>query len=66
MRRVGINSERLTPHSLRHTAISLAIEGGASLTQAQAMARHASPTTTMVYFHNTNRIRDAAEKCVNF
>jgi integrase/recombinase XerD len=66
MRRVGINSDRLTPHSLRHTAISLAIEGGASLAQAQAMARHSSPNTTMVYFHNAQRIKDAAEKCVNF
>jgi len=66
MRRVGINSERLTPHNLRHTAISLAIAGGATLVQAQAMARHSSPNTTMIYFHNVNRIRDAAEKCVNF
>jgi integrase/recombinase XerC/integrase/recombinase XerD len=66
MRRVGIDSDRLTPHSLRHTAISLAIEGGASLIQAQAMARHAKPETTMVYFHNAGRIEKAAEKCVNF
>jgi len=66
MRRVGINSDRLTPHSLRHTAISLAVEGGASLEQTQAMARHASPNTTMVYFHNASRIQKAAEKCVNF
>ncbi len=66
MRRAGMDSDRLTPHSLRHTAISLAIAGGASLAQAQAMARHSSPNTTMVYFHNVNRIRDAAEKCVNF
>ncbi len=66
MRRAGIDSARLTPHSLRHTAISLAIAGGASLAQAQAMARHASPNTTMVYFHNVHRVRDAAERCVNF
>jgi integrase/recombinase XerD len=66
MRRAGIVSDRLTPHSLRHTAVSLAIAGGASLAQAQAMARHADPRTTMVYFHNLNRIRDAAEKCVRF
>lgn len=66
MRRVGIDSRRLTPHSLRHTAISLAIAGGASLAQAQAMARHSKPSTTMIYFHNWNRVKDAAEKCVNF
>ena len=66
MRHVGIDSDRLTPHSLRHTAISLAIEGGASLAQTQAMARHSKPSTTMVYFHNASRIEKAAEKCVNF
>jgi len=66
MRHVGIDSERLTPHSLRHTAISLAIAGGASLAQAQAMARHSKPSTTMVYFHNIKRVAEAAEKCVNF
>ncbi|OGV70474.1 MAG: hypothetical protein A2283_19155 [Lentisphaerae bacterium RIFOXYA12_FULL_48_11] len=66
MRRAGIVSDRLTPHSLRHTAVSLAIAGGASLAQVQAMARHADPRTTMVYFHNLNRISDAAEKCVKF
>lgn len=66
MRQAGIVSDRLTPHSLRHTAVSLAVAGGASLAQAQAMARHADPRTTMIYFHNLNRIRDAAEKCVRF
>lgn len=66
MRNVGIDSERLTPHSLRHTAVSLAIAGGASLAQAQAMARHTNPRTTMIYFHNFKRVKDAAEKCVQF
>jgi integrase len=66
MRRAGFDSDRLTPHSLRHTAISLAIAGGASLAQTQAMARHASPNTTMLYFHNVQRVSEAAEKCVNF
>lgn len=66
MVRAGVVSDRLTPHSLRHTAVSLAVAGGASLAQAQAMARHADPRTTMIYFHNLNRIRDAAEKCVRF
>jgi len=65
-RRAGYDSEKLTAHSLRHTAISLAIQGGASLHQAQAMARHSSPDTTMTYFHNLGRVAEAAEGFIDF
>lgn len=60
-RAAGLVTARLTAHSLRHTAITLALEAGASLQEAQAMARHANITTTMVYAQNMNRVRDAAE-----
>jgi integrase/recombinase XerD len=66
LRKVGLDDKRLTAHSLRHTAISLSIQGGASLQQAQAMARHADPKTTLVYFHNLQRIEAGAEKCIDF
>ena len=62
----GLNSQRLSAHSLRHTAVTLSIQGGASLQQAQAMARHTSPQTTMIYFHNMDRVKHGAEKCINF
>lgn len=65
-RRIGLDDEKITAHSLRHTAITLSIKGGASLHQAQAMARHKSPETTMVYFHNLNRIEEAAEQYIDF
>jgi integrase/recombinase XerD len=60
----GYSSTRLSCHSLRHTAVSLAIEGGADLVHVQAMARHRDPRTTMLYFHDRNRIRNAAERFV--
>jgi len=63
---VGLASSRLTAHSLRHTAITLAIRNGAKVEQAQAMARHKSITTTMVYAHNLQRIEDGAEHYVDF
>lgn len=66
MRGVGLDDSRLTAHSLRHTAISLSILGGASLQQAQAMARHTDSKTTLVYFHNLERISSGAEKCIHF
>jgi len=64
--RAGMDDKRLTAHSLRHTAITLSIVGGASLQQAQAMARHSDPRTTLVYFHNLDRISAGAEKCIDF
>jgi integrase/recombinase XerC/integrase/recombinase XerD len=63
-RGVGLDSRRLTAHSLRHTAITLSIKGGASLQQAQAMARHTDPKTTMIYFHNLNRLQAGAERFI--
>lgn len=42
--KIGI--EGLTPHVLRTTFITLAIEGGATLLQAQYAAGHSDPRTT--------------------
>jgi len=64
LRRIGLDHHRLTAHSLRHSAISMAIRGGASLQQAQAMARHSDPKTTMIYAHNMDRVKDGAEKFI--
>lgn len=66
LRRIGLDHHRLTAHSLRHSAISMAIRGGASIQQAQAMARHADPKTTMIYAHNMDRVKAGAERCITF
>jgi site-specific recombinase XerD len=52
---------RITPHSLRHSAATIAIEHGAPLHQVQDMLRHADIQTTMLYTHNKERITNAAE-----
>lgn len=57
----GIISERITTHSTRHTAITLSVLNGANIQQAQSMARHKDINTTMIYFHNINRLEDNAE-----
>jgi integrase/recombinase XerC/integrase/recombinase XerD len=62
LKNIGLNTKRYSAHSLRHTAITLAIKGGASLQQTQAMARHSDPKTTMIYYHNLNRVEEGAEK----
>ncbi|MDD4028531.1 MAG: tyrosine-type recombinase/integrase [Caldisericia bacterium] len=57
----GIDNARITAHSLRHTAITLALQAGASIQEAQALGRHANINTTMIYAHNINRIENAPE-----
>lgn len=64
LRKIDIDDSRITAHSLRHTAVSLSIKNGASLIQAQAMARHSDPKTTMIYFHNHERIKSGAERFI--
>lgn len=61
LRGAGYDSPRLTAHSMRHTAVTLALLGGATPQEAQAMARHSSITTTMIYAHNLDRVKYAAE-----
>lgn len=66
LRSVGLDSRRLTAHSLRHTAITLAVMGGASLENVQQMARHSKIETTQQYQHYLNRLQGAAEQYIQF
>lgn len=61
MAAAGVVSPRLTAHSLRHTAVTAALMGGATVQQAQAMARHARIETTLIYAHNLDRLESPAE-----
>ena len=62
---VGLDSAKLTAHSLRHTAVTLALAGGATVQQAQAMARHSNVNTTLIYAHNLNRLDKSAEDSIS-
>lgn len=53
-------AKRIGAHTLRHTSITAAIEGGASVQQAQHLAGHASVNTTMIYVHQRDRLKDNA------
>lgn len=65
LRFAGIDSDRLTAHSLRHTAVTFSLLGGASVQEAQLMARHGSVNTTMIYAHNIERIASAPERKID-
>jgi len=65
LRAIGIDSDRLTAHSLRHTGITLALQAGATIQEAQALARHANINTTLIYAHNIDRIKQAPERKID-
>ena len=57
----GLDDKRLTAHSLRHTAVTFSLIGGASIQEAQTLARHSDINTTLIYAHNLERIAKAPE-----
>jgi site-specific recombinase XerD len=42
-------SRHITPHSMRHAAITNALDAGVPLRDAQILVRHADPRTTQHY-----------------
>jgi len=60
-RAAGIaNPERITPHSCRHTFVTLSLEAGVPLHKVQDGAGHASPETTRRYDRQLNALKGAA------
>ncbi len=52
--------KNLTPHGMRASFITLAIEGGATLTSVQYAARHKQPQTTEIYHKRKLNLDDNA------
>lgn len=61
LKEAGYNSDRLTAHSLRHTAATLNLLNGGSLEETQQLLRHSSINTTMIYNHQLERARNDSE-----
>lgn len=60
----GYNSDRLTAHSLRHTAVTLSLIGGLPLEEVQQFARHRNISTTQIYAHNLEREKNRSEDTI--
>lgn len=61
MQEAGFNSDRLTAHSLRHTAGQNVMQiTGDNIYQTQMYMRHSSPKTTEIYLDNETAAQDAA------
>lgn len=61
LKQAGFNSDRLTAHSLRHTAGTLNLLNGGSLEETQQLLRHGNINTTMVYAHHLQRAKNNSE-----
>lgn len=59
MQTAGYDSERITAHSLRHTAGTNVQEITGNLYATQQYMRHANPATTEIYLHNDTEKQEA-------
>ena len=64
LRDAGFDSDRLTAHSLRHTAVTLSLLAGKRLEEVQQFARHASVTTTQIYNHALDRAKNSCSEAI--
>lgn len=63
---IGVGDRRKTTHSLRHTAITAALRGGAAIQKVSRFARHGSIDTTMIYAHELDREANPAEASIHY
>lgn len=58
---VGLDSDRLTAHSLRHTAATLNLLNGGTIEETKQLLDHASINTTLIYSHALERSKNKSE-----
>lgn len=58
----GLDSDRLTAHSFRHTAATLNLMNGASVEETQQLLGHKNINTTLIYSHALERAKNNSEK----
>lgn len=57
--------KRISPHWLRHTAVTMALEGGAPVEQVQQMAGHSDLRTTTRYIHAGKHLSQSATQYIH-
>ena len=58
---IGLNSDRITAHSLRHTTATLNLLNGGSIEETQQLLGHKSINTTLIYAHALERAKNNSE-----
>lgn len=61
LKAAGMDSDRLTAHSLRHTAATLNLLAGGSIEETQQLLRHSNINTTLIYAHALERAKNQSE-----
>lgn len=64
-RAAGVRGNK-TLHSLRHTAITKVIAQSGSIQKGQSVGRHRSVDTTMIYFHEMDRLSNPGEAFIDY
>lgn len=59
---VGLESDRLTGHSLRHTAATLNLLNGGTVEETQQLLDHSNINTTLIYSHALERAKNNSEE----
>lgn len=59
---VDLVSDRLTAHSLRHTAATLNLLNGGTVEETQQLLDHANINTTLIYSHALERAKNNSEQ----
>ena len=59
---VGLESDRLTGHSLRHTAATLNLLNGGTVEETQQLLDHSNINTTLIYSHALERANNHSEE----
>lgn len=59
---IGFDSDRITAHSLRHTAATINIMNGGKIEETQQMLRHQNINTTLLYSHALERAKNKSEE----
>lgn len=54
-KKANLDTEKLTPHSTRHTSVELALESGIPIQEVSEFVRHKSINTTMIYAKELNQ-----------
>lgn len=62
---IGIESERVTCHSCRHTFAALSIDNGVPMRELQKILRHRSIVTTEVYMHDRDKFKSRGVEIVS-
>lgn len=65
MKKAGFDSEKLTAHSLRHTAATLNLRAGGTVEETMQLLNHKNLATTMIYSHAVEREQSQSEERIS-